>query len=70
MDKNQFIGIGLEINCLNDNGPTKLVKLFTYIQTKTSLLGPVKKLNCLNNTKTSFLEPFKLFIFTKRFWMH
>ena len=66
MDKNQFIVIGLEINFLNDSGPTKLVKVFTYIQTKTSLLGPVKKLNCLNDTKTSFLGLFKLFIFDKK----
>ena len=52
-----------KLRSLNDSGPTKLVKVYTYIRTKTSLVGPVKKLSCLNDTKTSFLGPFKLFIF-------
>ena len=55
-----------KLNCLNDSGPTKLVKVLTYIQTKTSLVGLVKKLNCLNDTKTSFLGLFELFIFYKK----
>ena len=46
--------------------PTKLVKVLTYVPTKTSLMGPVKKLNCFNDTKTSFLGPFKLFSFYKK----
>ena len=47
-------------------GPTKLVKALTYIRAKSSLLGPVKKLNCFDDTKASFLEPFKLFIFYEK----
>ena len=47
-------------------GPTKPVKALPHIRTKTSLLGPFKKLNCLNDTKTSFLGPFKLFIFLQK----
>ena len=46
--------------------PSKLVKILKYVRTKTSLVGPVVKLNCLNDTKTSFLGPFKLFIFYKK----
>ena len=49
------------------SGPTKLVKVRTAIRTKSSLLGPVKKLSSLNDIKTSFLGPFKLFIFYKTF---
>ena len=45
------------------SGPTKLVKVRTAIRTKSSLLGLVKKLSSLNDIKTSFLGPFKLFIF-------
>ena len=30
-------------------GPTKPVKVLPYIRTKTSLLGPYKKLNCLDD---------------------
>ena len=48
------------------SGPTKLVKVHTTIRTKSSLLGPVKKLNYLNDIKTSFLGPFKLFVFYKK----
>ena len=44
----------------------KLVKVLTYIRTKSSLLGPVKKLNCRDDTKISFLELFKLFIFYEK----
>ena len=47
-------------------GPTKPVKVLSHIRTKTSLLGPFKKLNCLDDTKTSFLGPFKLFIFLQK----
>ena len=43
----------------------KLVKVLTYIWTKSSLSGPVKKINCLAYTKTSFLESFKLFTFNQ-----
>ena len=38
-----------KLNCLNDSGPTKPVKVLTYIRTKTSFLGP-----------------FELFIFYKK----
>ena len=54
-------------------GLTKLVKVVSAIRTKTSLLGPVEKLNCLNDngatklvkvcsairTKTSLVAPVK-----------
>ena len=30
------------------SGPTKVVNVFTYIQTKHTIVGPVKKLNCLS----------------------
>ena len=55
-----------KLDCLNDSGPTKLVKVHTAIRTKSSLVGPIKKLNYLNDTKTSFLRLFKLFIFYKK----
>ena len=45
------------------SGPTKLVKVRTARRTKSSLLGPVKKLSSLNDIKTSLLGPIKLFIF-------
>ena len=45
------------------SGPTKLVKVRIAIRTKSSLLGPVKKLSSLNDIKTSLLGPIKLFIF-------
>ena len=48
------------------SGPTKLVKVHTAIRTKSSLVRPVKNLNCLNDIKTIFLRPFKLFIFYKK----
>ena len=35
-----------KLNCLNDSGATKLVKVCTAIRTKISLVAPVKKLNC------------------------
>ena len=47
----------------NDGGLTKLANVLPFRQTKTSLLGPVKKVNCLDDTKNSFPEPFKPFIF-------
>ena len=34
-------------NYLNDSGATKLVKVWTPIHNFTSLVAPVKKLNCL-----------------------
>ena len=46
--------------------PTKLVKGLLFIRAKTSLLGLVKKINCLDSTKSSFSEPFKLFIFYRK----
>ena len=55
-----------KLSCLNDSGPTKLVKVHIAIRTKSSLVGPVKKLNYLNNIKTSFLRPLKFFIFYKK----
>ena len=55
-----------KLSCLNDSGATKLVKVHTAIQTKSSLVGPVRKLNYLNDIKTSFLRPFKFFIFYKK----
>ena len=47
-------------------GPTKLIKVLPYIRIKSSLLRLFKKLNCLDDTKTSFLGPFKLFIFFQK----
>ena len=55
-----------KLSCLNDSGPTKLVKVQTAIRTKSSLVGPVKKLNYLSDIKTSFLGQFKRFIFYKK----
>ena len=46
MNKNQFIIIA---------GPTKVVNVLTYIRTKHTLVGPVKKLNCLNNVLCFFV---------------
>ena len=54
-----------KLRCLNDSGPTKLVKVHTAIRTKSSLAGPVKKLSYFNDIKTSFLRPFKLFKFCR-----
>ena len=56
-----------KLNCLNNSGPTKVVKILSYIRTKTSLVGPVKKLNFLaTKKKTSLMGPFKkLFLITK-----
>ena len=59
-----FIFSVKKLSCLNDSGLTKLVKV--HIRTNSSLVGPVKKLNYLNDIKTSFLRPFKLFIFYKK----
>ena len=36
-----------KLNYLNDSGAIKLVKVCTPIYTFTSLVAPVKKLNCL-----------------------
>ena len=47
-------------------GPTKLVKVLSYIRTKSSFFRPVKKLNYLNDIINSFLGPFKLFIFYEK----
>ena len=55
-----------KLSCLNDSGPTKLVKVHTAIRTKSSLVGPVKKLNYLSDIKTSFLGLFKRFISYKK----
>ena len=55
-----------KLSCLNDSGPTKLVNVHTAIQIKSSLVGPVRKLNYLNDIKTSFLRPFKFFIFLQK----
>ena len=55
------------LNCLNGSGPTKLVKVHTAMRIKSSLLGSVKKLNYLNDIKTSFLGPFKLYYLQKDF---
>ena len=55
-----------KLSCLNDSGPTKLAKVHTAIRTKFNLVGFVKKLNNLNDTKTSLLGPFKLFTFYKK----
>ena len=55
-----FIFSVKKLSCLNDSDPTKLVKVHIAIRTKSSLVGPVKKLNYLNNIKTSFLRLFKL----------
>ena len=50
------------------NGPHKGINVLTHIKTFITLRGPFKKLNCLDDTKTSFLGPSKLFyFFTKRF---
>ena len=61
-----FIFSVKKLSCLNDSGLTKLVKVHTAIRTKSSLVGPVKKLNYLNYIKTSFLRPFRCFIFYKK----
>ena len=42
-------------NYLNYTGPTKLVKGHTYIRTKHTIVGQVKKLNCLNNVLCFFV---------------
>ena len=56
-----------KLSCLlNDTGSTKLVKIHTAIRTKSSVVRLAKKLTYLNDIKTSFLEPFKLFIFYKK----
>ena len=55
-----------KLSCLNDTGSTKLVKIHTAIQTKSSIVRLAKKLTYLNDIKTSFLEPFKLFIFYRK----
>ena len=50
------------------NGPHKGINVLTHIKTFITLRRPFKKLNCLDDTKTSFLGPLKLFhFFTKRF---
>ena len=36
-------------NATSNGGLTKPVKVLLYIRTKTSLLGPFKKLNCLDD---------------------
>ena len=41
------------------SGPTKSVKALSYMQTKTSLLEPFKKLIALLRTKASLLRPLK-----------
>ena len=46
--------------------PHKGINVLTYIKTFVPLLGPFKKINCLDDTKTSFLRPFKLFIFYEK----
>ena len=48
------------------NGPHKGINVLTHIKTFITLRGPFKKLNCLDDTKTSFLGPFKLFIFLQK----
>ena len=63
---NFFCFLVKKLSCLNDSGPTKLVKVHIAIRTKSSLVGPVKKLNYLNNIKTKFLRPLKFFIFYKK----
>ena len=61
-----FIFLVKKLSCLNDTGSTKLVKIHTAIQTKSSIVRLAKKLTYLNDIKTSFLEPFKLFIFYRK----
>ena len=61
-------------NYVNDSGPTKVGKC-AYIQTKHTIVGPVKHtivgLNCLNEigqkTKLSKLYTFFVFVRCKRF---
>ena len=48
------------------NGPHKGINVLTHIKTFITLWGPFKKLNYLDDTKTSFLGPFKLFIFYEK----
>ena len=48
------------------NGPHKGINVLTHIKTFMTLRGPFKKLNCLDDTKTSFLGPFKLFFFLRK----
>ena len=42
-------------NCLNYTRPTKVVNVLTYIRTKHTIVGPVKKLNCLNDVLCFFV---------------
>ena len=44
----------------------KGTNVLTHIKTFIPLWGPFKELNCLDDTKTSFLRPFKLFIFYEK----
>ena len=48
------------------NGPHKGINVLTHIKTFITLRGPFKKLNCLDDTKTSFLGPFKLYFFLRK----
>ena len=50
------------------NGPHKGINVLTHIKTFITLRRPFKKLNCLDDTKTSFLGPFKLFFFYEKTW--
>ena len=39
----------LYVNVINVNVNVNVVNVLTYIRTKHTLVGPVKKLNCVNN---------------------
>ena len=54
MNKNQFIKTQLKIK-IDYTDPTKVVNKCTYIRTKHTIVGPVKKLNCLNNVLCFFV---------------
>ena len=45
--KTSLLELVKKLNCINDSGATKLVKVCTALRTKSSFVGLVKKLNCL-----------------------
>ena len=45
--KTSLLELVKKLNCLNDGGATKLVKVCIAVLTFTSLVALVKKLNCL-----------------------
>ena len=45
----------LYVNVINVNVNVNVVNVLTYIRRKHTLVGPVKKLNCLNNVFCLFV---------------